>query len=468
MSKIAKDYMYNSLYQIFVLLVPIVTIPYISRVLGPYNIGVNSYTNSVVQYFILIGGIGVTNYGNRQIAYCRGDKEKISRNFWEIFFLRCITLFISLMFFYIIIFGFSNKYFKEYVAQSILIISTAFDISWFYMGLEDFKTTVLRNLIIKIVTLFCVFYFVKSRSDLLLYILILSISQLLGNLSLFPKLLKLISKPDFNNLNILRHLGPSSKLVISELAIPFYVIINKTMLGKLDSMEASGFYDNSDKIIKMVLAIVTATGTVMLPRVAKTFAQGNMKKVKSYLYNSFNFVSFISIPMMYGVAAISPKFVPMFFGNNFSGIIPLIMIESTLILVIGWGNVFGAQYLIPVNKVSIYTKAILLGALTNLILGFPMIYKFGTIGAMIVTVLSEITVTGYELYSIRNDICLNLLFKDIWKYFVSGLVMFLVVLILNINLKFNILIMAIEILFGSFIYFFILWFLKPRILKKLF
>ena len=175
--------------------------------------------------------------------------------------------------------------------QAILIVAAAFDISWFFMGFENFKVTVLRNIIVKLISLACIFIFVRGKGDLTLYIAVLSISQLIGNITLFPYLKRYINLPNWRELKIWRHFKPSLVLFVPQIATQVYLILNKTMVGKMVSVEAAGFYDNSDKIVKMVLAIVTATGTVMLPRVANTFAKGDHEQVKKYLYQSFDFVS---------------------------------------------------------------------------------------------------------------------------------------------------------------------------------
>jgi len=275
--KVVKNYLYNAFYQVFILLVPLITIPYLARVLGPTGVGINSYTNSIIQYFILFGSIGVDLYGNRQIAFVRGDKVRLTQTFYEIFIMRVITICIAYAAF-IVFLMFTHEYKNYYLAQSLSIIAAAFDISWFFMGVENFAVTVFRNLLIRIVTLICIFSFVKSSADLYIYILILSVSLLLGNMSLFPSLHRYINRPNFKGLHITRHLMPSIILFVPQIATQIYLVLNKTMLGSMISVRAAGYFDQSDKIVKMVLAIVTATGTVMLPHVANAFANGEHKR----------------------------------------------------------------------------------------------------------------------------------------------------------------------------------------------
>lgn len=464
--KIIKNYLYNVFYQVFVLLVPLITMPYIARVLGPTGVGINSFTNSNTQYFILIGSIGVSLYGNRQIAYYRDDKAKTSQIFWEVFLMRMITILVALAAFFIFL-GFEKSYHQAYLMQAILIVAAAFDISWFFMGFENFKVTVLRNIIVKLISLACIFIFVRDKGDLTLYIAVLSISQLIGNITLFPYLKRYINLPNWRELKIWRHFKPSLVLFVPQIATQFYLILNKTMVGKMVSVEAAGFYDNSDKIIKMVLAIVTATGTVMLPRVANTFAKGDHEQVKKYLYQSFDFVSAISIPMMFGMAAIAPKFATMFFGQAFDAVGPLMMVESLVILFIAWSNVLGVQYLMPTGHNKEFTVSVTIGAVVNIILNIPMILWLGTLGAMISTVLSELSVTSYQLYIVKDDLNLREMLQEFWKYLLSGLIMFVVVLTMNLRLSFNMTQLIIQAVIGIIIYCSILWITRPRILNYL-
>ncbi|WP_426355789.1 flippase [Latilactobacillus sakei] len=464
--KIIKNYLYNVFYQVFVLLVPLITMPYIARVLGPTGVGINSFTNSNTQYFILIGSIGVSLYGNRQIAYYRDDKAKTSQIFWEVFLMRMITILVALAAFFIFL-GIEKSYHQAYLMQAILIVAAAFDISWFFMGFENFKVTVLRNIIVKLISLACIFIFVRSKGDLTLYIAVLSISQLIGNITLFPYLKQYINLPNWRELKIWRHFKPSLVLFVPQIATQVYLILNKTMVGKMVSVEAAGFYDNSDKIVKMVLAIVTATGTVMLPRVANTFAKGDHEQVKKYLYQSFDFVSAVSIPMMFGIAAIAPKFATMFFGQAFDAVGPLMMVESLVILFIAWSNVLGIQYLLPTGHNKEFTMSVTIGAVVNIILNVPLIMWLGTEGAMISTVISEFSVTLYQFYIVRRELDLLQMMQDTWKYLLSGLIMFITVLTMNIRLPFSMVQLVIQALIGVIIYCGILYFMNPRILKYL-
>ncbi|MFD0897649.1 flippase [Loigolactobacillus binensis] len=463
--KVVKNYLYNAGYQVFLLLVPLITTPYIARVIGPTGVGINAFTNSIIQYFVLFGSIGINMYGNREIAFYRDDPKKMTQSFWEIELLRFSAIILAELVFFAYL-SWTSKYHEYLLMQSLLITAAAFDISWFFMGLEDFKTTIMRNMVVKVISIILIFTFVKTAQDLAVYILIISGSQLLGNLTLWPFLRKHLVKMNWRKLNLWPHLRPALVLFVPQIATQIYLVLNKTMLGQITGVTAAGFFDNSDKIIKMVLAVVTATGTVMLPRVAHTFAKGDNAQVQRYLYSSFDFVTAASVPMAMGLAAIAPKFAIWFFGAKFAATNTLIMLESPAILVIAWSNVLGMQYLMPTNRNRDFTVSVTVGAIVNLILNIPLITFFGAAGAAISTVISEASVTIYQLYVVRKELTLRHLFTDIWKYLIAGLAMFTVVYWLNITRPFNLVWLLIEIGAGVIIYGILIVILRAKILKQ--
>ncbi|USS84731.1 polysaccharide biosynthesis C-terminal domain-containing protein [Fructilactobacillus myrtifloralis] len=463
--KVIKNYLYNAFYQIFVLLVPLLTTPYLARVLGPHGVGINEFTNANMQYFIIFGSIGVAIYGNRQIAYVRENRQKLTNTFYEIFFMKIITVGIAYIAFFVFLM-LIHRFRQYYLAQSFALLAAAFDISWFFQGVEDFAVTVVRNFLVKITTLVLIFTFVKSYDDLFLYILILSLSLLAGNLTMFPSLKRFIGKPQWNKLRLFRHFLPSLVLFIPEIATQIYLYVNKTMLGVMTNVTTSGYFGQSDKIVKMSLAVVTATGLVMLPHVSNAYKNGDHAKVQKYLYTSFEFVTAIAVPLACGIAAIAPVLVPLFLSSRFTAVIPLLMIESGVVLLIGWSNVIGVQYLVPTGQNAKYNYSVIIGAVCNIIANVPLIILWGAVGTAIATVISEIAVTAYQLYSIRNQVSMTRLFSGYWQYLFAGLVMFWLVFGLGVKLKSTWTMLILEILVGMVCYLGFLLILRPKLVRE--
>lgn len=465
--RVVKNYLYNVGYQVLAIIVPLITSYYVSRVLSPEGVGANAFTNSIIQYFMLLANIGIGYYGNREIAYVRDNKQKMAATFWEIQIVKIVMTVVAYLSFVVFMAFYSGN--KTYMwAQSINLLAVAFDISWLYQGLEDFKRTVLRNTFVKIISMIAIFIFIKSPKDVALYIIVLALSTLLGNLTLWPHAVNNYGHVDRGTkLNPWRHFVPTVTMFVPQIATQLYVQLNRTMLGLMVDQKASGFYQYSDNLVKLILAFVTATGTVMLPHVANAFAQHDMEKVHKMLYKSFDFVSALAYPMMFGIAGVSMTLAPLYYSSKYAPVGPAMLIESIVILMIGWSNVIGTQYLLPVNRVKDFTTSVTIGAVVNIIMNFPLIHLWGLNGAMWSTVLSEISVTAYQLFVVRKSLDIRKIFTGSWKYLLSGIVMFVPVFWLNTHMKASWLWMLVEVALGVVIYAGMVCLLRAPVLDQL-
>ena len=463
--KVLRNYLYNVGYQILVLILPLITAPYASRVLKASGIGINAYTNSWIQYFILFGSIGIALYGNREIAYLRDDPQAVSRAFWEIQILKTITITLACIAYALFLQVYTRNH-TYMVLQAINLIAVAFDITWFYNGLEDFKHTALRNTFVRILSVILIFTLVKTPDDLGLYIVILGGTTLLGNLALWPRLRKMLVKVKVSVLHPLKHLHPTLILFAPQIATQVYLVLNKTMLGAMVNTDAAGYYNFSDNLIKMVLALATSMSAVLMPRVSNEFSKGRNENVNNFLYIAFDFVSFLGIAMWLGIAGIALHFGPYFYGPEYEPVGPAMLIESVIIVLIGWSNTTGLQYLMPVDRLKEFTTSVVLGAVVNIILNVPLIYLWGLNGAMIATVLSEAVVTGYQLWVIRKDVELKKMFINVPKYLIAGVTMFIPVYWINTHVHTSILTIFADVLLGIVIYGLMILLLRPTIIKN--
>lgn len=450
--QVVKNYLYNVGYQLLVLFAPLVTVPYVSRVLGAHGVGINSYTNSWVTFFLLLGQMGIALYGNREIAYNRDNKEARSKIFWEIEILQFMTIMFAYFLFIIFLFFFAHGYREFFVIQSLLIIAGGLDVSWYFMGMEDFKKTVLRNMIIKVLSIALIFTLVKTPDDLDVYIFLLAMSQVVGNLTLWPYLRKSLQFIKLKTIRPFKHFYPSLLLFIPTITSQVYLVVNRIMLGRMADAVAVGQFDYADKIVKIVLAVVTATGSVMLPHIANKFANGDVRGIRQSLYNSFDFVTSMAVPMMFGLAAVSNKFAPWFLGSDFASTGKIIFIETPIIVFIAWSNVSGTQYLMPVNRVKEFTASVTLGAAVNVVLNIFLIEAYGANGSALATTISEFTVAAAQIYFIRTTIRRRELFKNLWKYFLSGAIMFIVVYRFSSIMNMSIQNLILQVVIGALIY----------------
>jgi len=444
------------------LLIPLITVPYVSRVLGKEGIGVYSYTLSMTQYFIIIGTLGISLYGSRQIAYVKDDKEKMSKTFWSLIFLKIITSSIALVI-YLFIFGFNRNHSDIYLIQSIAIISGMLDISWLYIGLEDFKKTVTRNLAVKILGVICIFIFVKSYDDLYKYIIINGFMSLLYNYFLWMYIPKTVLTVKIKFIDIKEHFVPAIKLFIPQIAIQIYAVLDKSMLGALSNTGEVGLYDQSQKIIILVLSLVTSLGVVMLPRMSNIFANSDNEKMNNYLNKTLCGVAYVSIPMAVGLASISKEFVPWFFGPEFGQVICLMIILTPILFLISMSNVVGVQYLLPANKIKEFTVSVTIGAIVNIILNIILIPKYKAIGACVATVIAEFVVTFIQYMYVRKNIKKKCFISNAIKYCISSIIMFIVVRFIGNYMGVRIITTIVQAVMGVIVYILILTILRDEI-----
>lgn len=464
---ITKNYMYNLIYQVLVLISPLITIPYISRVLGAENIGIYSYTLSITAYFILFGALGMSLYAQREIAYNQDNPPKYSLIFWEMVLLRIITMSISILIYYftIIKYGTYQLYYKILILE---ILGNCIDITWFFQGLEEFKKIVKRNVIIKLISITCTFALVKTSNDLVIYFIIYVLTLLIGNLSLWLYLSKFLVRIDIRKINILRHLKQTISLFVPQVAVQVYTILDKTMVGTIVQEKAEvGYYDQSQKIIKIALSVVTSLGTVMLPRIANNYIKNEKEAVRVYMEKSFNLIFLLSFPMMFGVLAVSGRFVPVFFGQGYDRVIILMNIISPIFILIGLSNVIGAQYLLPTKRQKEYTISVVNGAILNFVANMCLIWKLKAVGASIGTVIAEIAVTSVQLYFVRKDFKIKDLIKMSKNYIISSVIMFGVCCVTGMIIKDNLIATVLEVLIGIITYFACLIILKEEFIGEI-
>lgn len=468
MNKIAKNYIYNLIYQLLVILVPLITTPYIARTLGAKGVGTFSYTNSIVQYFILFGCIGLNLYGQREIAYVQHDKKNRSIVFWELLILRIITISFSILVYFLTVVRI-DKYFIIFIIMSLEIFASLVDISWFFQGIEYFKKIVIRNLIVKIAGVLLILLFVKNVEDLNLYVFIHSAVLLAGNLSTWIYIPKLVDRVSLRNLSLTRHIKPTLILFLPQIATSVYTVLDKTMIGFITGIEEEvAYYEQGQKIVKIVLTLITSLSTVMMPRIANLFKQNELEKISSYIYKSFRFVCLLAFPMMFGLMAISCNIVPWFFGPGYEKVVPNMIIISPIVVFISLSSILGTQYLLPLRRQKQYTLSVLIGCIVNCTLNLLLIPRFLSLGAAVATIFAEGSVTFAHIIFTRKDFDYKAVFKDNTKYFIFSLMMFVIIYPLARFLSASILNTLICVITGVSFYMMCLLFSKDEIMHDLF
>ncbi len=424
MAKSAKvNFSYSMVYQLLNMVLPFVTAPYITRVLGVYGVGANSYTYSVTNYFMMFCLLGLNNYGNRTISRVRDDKISRSKVFWEIYSLQLLCSLIALSAFLFLSFTFLDKeFFIVWLCSSLYIVSSLLDINWFFFGMEQFKLTVTRSCIIRIITFVLTFILVRNPNDLWKYVLLLSVSSFLSQFVLWFFVFDFVSfiKPHINELK--SHILPNLVLFLPVLAISLYEIMDKIMLGVICDVTQNGYYDSAVKLVKMPQTIFTALGTVMLPRISGLIAKKEYEPAKHYIRDSMQFVAFLSVLLMCGSISVGDRFIPWFFGLSFSPSIVVFYIMTPVLIFSPWKSVLRTQCLIPMGRDRSYIISVFLGAIINLVLNFVLIPLYGANGAAFSTLCAELLICIYQTMATRDFINIKLLVNDAKIFIFVGIV----------------------------------------------
>lgn len=460
---VKKNYLYNLLYQMTSVLLPVLTIPYVSRVLSADGIGINTVTYANTQYFILLGSLGISIYATKKIATIREKKDKLKKTFWEIFYIQFTGCILAYMVFALTL-GQSHKYGIFYMLQGFYILAAAVDISWYFLGIENFKNASLRSFFAKIISVILIFIFVKTRDDLWKYILINAGTMFVGQLIMWFYVGKdMLKVKEIGKLKIAMHIMPILALFVPQIATQVYTVLDKTMIDLFKGAVEAGYYDQSQKIVRILLSVVTSLGIVMLPRIANLFSKDDLNEVKKSLRKAFVVISFLSIPITFGLIGISDKFVPILFGNEFLSVIPLTKISPVLVIIIGLGNVFGTQYLLAIGKNKEYTASVCIGALVNFCFNLLLIPRFAAMGAVIATVSAELSIALIQFWFARVVFDFTWI-KETYKYWVSGILMLAIVRLVGNVTPISILFLVLQIAVGSLVYFISLIILRDKFL----
>ena len=438
---VKKNFIYNIVYQILIMILPLITAPYIARTLGDEKLGIFSYTYSVAAYFALFAILGLNNYGNRTVAKIRANRKQLSTTFWEIFSMQA-SLGIVVCIVYILYVVFLCQENKAIAFLQLgYVIADAFNINWLFFGLEKFKLTVTRNIIIKICSVLAIFLFVKSPQDIYLYTIIMMGASVLSQaVVLWPFVKKEVDwvKPHFKG--IIKHIKPNLVLFIPVIAVSIYKVMDKIMLGNLSTMSQVAYYEYGEKIITISVSVITALGTVMLPQISFLIANGKKEKSFEYIQKSMSISFMASCAMAFGIAAIAHDFSVWFYGADFAASGSVMKGLAVTTIFISLANVVRTQYLIPTAN-----------------------------GAVIGTVCAEFVVMIYQMLAVRKELPLKQYFREGSPFLFVGSIMFLVVKLINcLEISQIFLKICLEILSGACVYIAVAMFYLKRKNKKLY
>ena len=406
--KLQHNFIFNILYQASIYIAPLVVTPYLSRVLGPDRVGRYSLAQSFVSYFILLATLGTTYYGQRLIAGAHHDPARRTRSFYEIAALRAATTAAGQALYLILVVPRSVDT-RLYTVAGLEILSVGLDISWFFQGVEAFGVIALTNCAAKVLSVLLIFLCVRTSDQLTLYVAIYCGTILLGFLCqwlFLPRYLTRGERPQLAHEKL--HVKVALGLFVAQVAMQIYTVLDKTMIGVITHSELeNGYYEQAQKMIRILVAVSTSVSTVMASRVAKLWAERKQQDIRDLLGLSFRIVCCISLPVFCVVQLCAEQFVPWFYGPGFTPVGPLLRVLSLQPFIIGCSSVVGMQFFVPTGREKYLTLSVAAGSLVNLILNFFFIARWQALGAAVASVIAELTVTGIQFYLARRELDLK-------------------------------------------------------------
>lgn len=395
MVQLKKNIFYNALLTTSSLILPLITFPYVARILAPEGIGQINFANSFIQYFVIISSLGIPFYGIREIAKHKNDIELRSKILFELFIIKLICTIFAIIIYLLLIFTIPkfNDNLPYYLLGLGTIIIGIFDLNYFFSALEDFKYITIRTIFFQILSVIAIFVFIKSKETVLIYFIIPILINLFNTIVNINYILRFI---DFNAIKTELHLRYHLKPLLFMFSIMFftsiYNLLDTTILGFLAKNIHVGYYSVALRINRIPLALIAVLVPVMLPRISLEFKNGNYIEIKRLISKTIQFVILLGVPIMVGLYVTAPEIISLFSGKEFAPSIITIRIMSPIPLIIGITMNFSTQLLIPMGKEKQLLFAVIVGTFSSLLLNFILTPILQHNGAAISNLVTEIIV----------------------------------------------------------------------------
>ena len=448
-----KNIAISTVYQVLLIILPLITAPYIARVLGPEQSGIYDFTTSIQTYFSMFAALGTATYGAREIARVRNDLTRRSVLFWEIELMTVMTSAACIVAWMIFIAA-APRYKIYYIVLTMGILSTMFDISWFFAGMEQFKYTVSKNAVCKLAGVALMFIFVRDQDDLLIYIIIMTASTMLGNLSMWFYVPRFIEKVDFKTLTFRRHFHETLIYFIPSIATSVYTVLDRTLIFVITQDKAeNGYYHYTMQIINMMKALTFSSLNMVLgSRIAYLFAEEKYDEIKERIRDSINYILFMGMGICFGLIGVAPRFIPIFLGPGYDRVVTMLTLMSPIVVIIGISNCLGSQYYTSSGNRRLSARFIIIGALVNLILNLILIPRFWGYGAIVASLIAETVITVLYLKFCKGYLTLQTLFAEGWKKLAAGIIMLAVIRAVDSFIAPDLIALALEVLLGFSVY----------------
>lgn len=436
---VTKNFIFQIIYQVVILVIPLIIAPYLARALGRDSVGVYSLTYTNAGYFVLFAMLGIARHGQRIIAARRDDKQSLAKTFWSLYSVHAAFSIIAVLGYVLFtaLFGGSNQ--TIYYIQTIYVASALIDITWLFYGIENFKSVVVRNFIVKIAETVLIFCLVKTSADLWVYTLIMTCSAFAGQVLMVSQAVAFVKPVKFGWADVKEHFKPLFVLFIAVVASTLYTEFDKTLLGIMVDDGAVGGYAYAAKIIAVPKTIIGVICTVLFPRACACIARGDTKNAQKYMDYSLHFTCFLGFAAIFGLLGVANLFAELYFGSEFAlggeHVGNVIMALAPNIFIVELGNIIRTQYMVPNNMDVSLTVSYIVSAVLNIILTVIFIPVLGIYGAVLGTIAAETCGLIIQFVLCRKFISVKHVLLTMIPYVLMGAAMFGV--IYAVRLYFN-------------------------------
>lgn len=410
---IKLNFIMNSILTMSNFIFPLITFPYVSRVLQPVGTGKVAFATSIITYFVMFAQLGIPTYGIRICAQVRDDKAALSKAVQELLIINLLTTIIAYCVFAFAIYKVPKMQMDKelFVIMSSMILLNTIGMEWLYKALEEYTYITIRSIIFKIISVIAMFICVREKTDYIIYGAISVFASSASNIINFLNAHRYISFRIQKCYDFKRHIYPILIFFAMSCATTVYTNLDTVMLGFMKSDEDVGYYNAAIKIKNILVSIITSLGTVLLPR-ASYYIENNLReKFESISKKAINFVYIVSLPIILYFILFAKEGIIFLSGKEYEeAVLPMQILMPTL-LFIGLTNVIGIQIMVPLKKEIWVLKSVILGAIIDLIINILCIPKFASSGAAIGTLLAEFVVLVYQHYKIKD--IMPELFNDI-------------------------------------------------------
>lgn len=393
MPSIKKNFLYSSILTTANYVFPLLTYPYVSRVLGVSNIGICNFVDSIIHYFILISMMGINIVGIREIAKSKKNRIELNRVFSGLFFINTITTTVSLLILVVVTLFIDQlrEHWQMMAIGSLKLMMNYMLIEWLYKGLEEFKFITIRTLVVKIMYVVAVFAFVRHSTDYPIYYL-LSVLMIVFNSFVNIGYARHFVSLQMRHAYISRFIRPFFILGVYSLLTAMYTSFNVAYLGFVAGETEVGYYTTATKLHGILIALFTAFTGVMLPRMSSLIAENKITEYKHMLVKAYNILFAFSIPIIVFTIIYAPSIIHIIAGTGYEGAVMPMRIIMPLILVIGYEQIIIIQGLMPLKKDHAIFRNSIIGAVTGCVLNFVLVSPLKSVGSSIVWLVSEIVV----------------------------------------------------------------------------